>query len=147
MRGRCWRTATCARSSGRRAIPIRRACCNRSPGSTTTGGFCGKNNTYTLYFALRFDTTPTAHGTWDEKATTAGSDAVDSPRAGGWFTFPAGSSVRAEVGLSYVSTDAALANLEDELPGAFDVPVSAQLPCEPFRVMPAGNVPDVTASE
>ena len=89
-------------------------------GSTTTGGFCGKNNTYTIHFALQFDQPVVGHGTWDETTTRPDSSSVDDAHAGGWFTFPAGSTVTAKVALSYTSTDAAQKNLQSELPGSFD---------------------------
>ena len=34
-------------------------------GSATSRGFCGKNNTYTVYFAMKFSRPFTSYGTWD----------------------------------------------------------------------------------
>jgi predicted alpha-1,2-mannosidase len=86
-------------------------------GSATTGNFCGKGNTYTVYFALAFDQPFTATGTWDESSVSAGSTSVDSSRAGAYFTFPAGSTVKVKASLSYVGTDAARANMQAEVAG------------------------------
>ncbi|WP_051681556.1 GH92 family glycosyl hydrolase [Cellulomonas sp. HZM] len=86
-------------------------------GSTTTGRFCGKNNTYTAYFAMKFDQPVTGNGTWDESTTTAGSTSVDNKKAGGYVSFAAGTTtVRAAIALSYTGTAGALANLAAEVP-------------------------------
>jgi len=34
-------------------------------GSATSGGFCGKNNVYTVYFVMKFNKPFTSFGTWD----------------------------------------------------------------------------------
>ena len=34
-------------------------------GSATSGGFCGKDNVYTVYFAMKFSRPFTSYGTWD----------------------------------------------------------------------------------
>ena len=44
-------------------------------GSTTTGDFCGKGNTYTIHFRLTFDHDFIDHGTWDGEVDEQGSDA------------------------------------------------------------------------
>lgn len=86
-------------------------------GSATTGNFCGKGNRYTVYFAMSFDQAFTATGTWDESSISAGSRSVNNSRAGAFYTFPAGSTVKVKTALSYVSTDAAQANMAAEVPG------------------------------
>lgn len=55
-------------------------------GSVTTGDFCGKGNEYTLHYHVTFDQPFTAHGTWDGRTVTPGSDGTDAPRAGAYLT-------------------------------------------------------------
>ncbi|MFD7921251.1 GH92 family glycosyl hydrolase [Streptomyces sp. NPDC059740] len=88
-------------------------------GSATTGNFCGKGNKYTVHYAVTFDRPFAAHGTWDGKKVTAGSDGVDSPKAGAYLTFDTASSrtVRAKISMSYVSVAGAQANMAAEVPG------------------------------
>ncbi len=86
-------------------------------GSATTGNFCGKGNSYKVYFQLSFDQDFTAHGTWDGNSVTAGSNTVSSSSAGAYFTFAAGSTLQAKIAVSYVSTAGAAANMAAEAPG------------------------------
>ncbi|MFJ3698134.1 GH92 family glycosyl hydrolase [Streptomyces sp. NPDC090052] len=88
-------------------------------GSATTGNFCGKGNEYTVHYAITFDRPFTAHGTWDGKTVSKGSDTVNAPKAGAYLTFgTAGTStVRAKISMSYVSVDGAKANMASEVPG------------------------------
>ena len=88
-------------------------------GSATTGGFCGKGNRYTVYFALKFDRPFTASGTWDGRTVTPGSAEQTGARSGAYVTFDtrAQRTVAAKVAISYVSTDAAERNMAAEVPG------------------------------
>jgi predicted alpha-1,2-mannosidase len=89
-------------------------------GSATTGGFCGKNNSYTVYFAMKFSRPFSSYGTFDGKSVSPGSRDTDSGRCGGWVEFPAGSVLEVHTALSYVSVDAARANLAAEGGASFD---------------------------
>jgi predicted alpha-1,2-mannosidase len=89
-------------------------------GSATSGGFCGTNNTYTVYFAMKFSRPFTAYGTWDGKSVFAGARDADSSRCGGYVEFPAGSVLEVQTALSYVSVDGARANLAAEGKASFD---------------------------
>lgn len=92
-------------------------------GSTSTGWFCGAgDDTYTVYFAIRFDRPFTAHGTWDGTRTMPGADRAQSaqdakdrnkPGAGAWLTFDTRTQhqVKLKVALSYVGIDGARRNL------------------------------------
>ena len=75
-------------------------------GSVTTQNFCGTRTNYTLHFDMVFDHPFITSGTYA------------SP-AGGYVTFDttAGQVVQAKVGLSYVSSANAAANLAAESPG------------------------------
>ncbi|POY04669.1 hypothetical protein C3469_03255 [Mycobacterium kansasii] len=89
-------------------------------GSATTGGFCGKNNTYTVYFAMKFSRPFTSYGTWDGDAVYPGAGDADSIDSGGYVEFPAGSVLEARTAISYVSVDGARANLAAEGGRSFD---------------------------
>ncbi len=88
-------------------------------GEVTAGQFCGTGSNYTLYFAAKFDRAFAAHGTWDGSAVSAGSSACAGAACGAWVTFDTTSNpvVLMKVGISYVSTTGALANLGHEDPG------------------------------
>ncbi|MEU9957843.1 GH92 family glycosyl hydrolase [Streptomyces sp. NPDC050982] len=94
---------------------------NEVTGSATTGHFCGKSNTYTLYYSITFDQPFTAHGTWDGSTVEPGSDTVDAKRAGAYLTFDTAGgqdrTVRAKVAMSYVNVTGAQANMAAEIPG------------------------------
>jgi predicted alpha-1,2-mannosidase len=87
-------------------------------GWATSGGFCSKNNTYTVYFAMKFSQPFTSYGTWDGYTVSAARDAA-SPYAGGYVAFPAGSVVEVRTAISYVGIDGAQANLAAEGNGGF----------------------------
>ena len=92
-------------------------------GWSRSGNFCGKNNAYQVYFAMKFETAFNGYGVWNEGTSTVtvgnGTDdaEVTNARAGGYVTFPAGTTaVRLKVALSYVSTDNAIDNMNTEVP-------------------------------
>ena len=114
-------------------------------GSATSGGFCGNNNIYTVYFAMTFSRPFTAYGTWDGNAVYAGARSADSSRSGGYVEFPAGSVVEVRTALSYVSVDAARANLAAEGGASFDdvrAAASAQWNAALSRIAVAGTNSD-----
>ncbi|WP_077086360.1 GH92 family glycosyl hydrolase [Mycobacterium rhizamassiliense] len=79
-----------------------------------SGSFCDKKNTYTVYFAMKFSQPFSAFGTWDGYAVYPGVRGAASPSSGGYLQFPAGSTIEVRTALSYVSIDAARANLAAE---------------------------------
>ncbi|MGD0558226.1 MAG: GH92 family glycosyl hydrolase [Streptosporangiaceae bacterium] len=110
-------------------------------GAVTSGGFCGQPDTYTVYFAAKFNRSFTTSGTWGgstqaQVTKTPGSTAVtekgkqDPARkeygkqttqgsgvvAGGWVTFNTTKDpvVGMQVAVSYVSVKGALGNLAAE---------------------------------
>jgi predicted alpha-1,2-mannosidase len=92
-------------------------------GSATSGGFCGKDNVYTVYFAMKFSRPFTSYGTWDGDSVFAdGRSAYSSytGSSGGYVGFPAGSRIEVRTALSYVSLDGARANLAAEGKAKFD---------------------------
>ncbi|MBY0441700.1 MAG: GH92 family glycosyl hydrolase, partial [Mycobacteriaceae bacterium] len=89
-------------------------------GAATSGGFCGKNNTYTVYFAMRFSQPFVSFGTWDGNSVYPGGHTATAPLSGGYLQFPAGAALEVRAALSYVSIDGARANLMAEGVGSFD---------------------------
>ncbi len=87
-------------------------------GSRDGGRFCFTDSKYRLYYALRFDRSFAAFGTVDGGEPTDGARDVSSARGGVFLRFPTSPSrvVRMKVGLSYVSVEHALANLDAEIP-------------------------------
>lgn len=106
-------------------------------GSVTSGNFCGyldpegRRAYYTLYFTARFDRAFKATGTWQDDRLDPGSTQasggtggfshggrpVAGKGAGGYVEFaPGDGPVNVKVGISYVSQDAAGANLAAENP-------------------------------
>jgi putative alpha-1,2-mannosidase len=85
-------------------------------GSATSGGFCGKDNVYTVYFAMKFSKPFTSFGTWDGFSVSAGDRSAYSSysgSSGGYVEFPAGSVLEVRTALSYVGVDGARANLAE----------------------------------
>jgi predicted alpha-1,2-mannosidase len=85
-------------------------------GNVTAGGFCGSSKTFPIFFAIQFDRTPTAHGTWSGGTVSAGSGSVSGTNTGAYVTFDTtgNATVQATVALSYVSVANAQANLSAE---------------------------------
>jgi predicted alpha-1,2-mannosidase len=79
-----------------------------------SGSFCDKKNTYTVYFAMKFNQPFTSYGAWDGYSVYPGARRAVSPYSGGYLEFPAGSKLEVRTALSYVSIDAARANLAAE---------------------------------
>ncbi|BBZ49540.1 glycoside hydrolase family 92 protein [Mycobacterium heidelbergense] len=89
-------------------------------GWATSGGFCSKTNTYTVYFAMKFSRPFTSYGAWDGYSVYAGARSAASPFGGGYVEFPAGSVVEVRTAISYVGIDGARANLAAEGGASFD---------------------------
>ena len=83
-------------------------------GSATTGGFCGKDNVYTVYFVMQFSQPFNSYGSWDGYSVYPGVRGAHSSymgSSGGYVEFPPGSAVEVRTALSYVSLDGARGNL------------------------------------
>ena len=89
-------------------------------GSATSGEFCGMDNTYTVYFAMKFSQPFTSYGTWDGDSVHAGARTANASHSGGYVQFPAGSVLEVRTALSYVSVDGARANLAAEGKSSFE---------------------------
>ena len=85
-------------------------------GSATSGGFCGKDNVYTVYFAMKFSKPFSKFGTWDGFSIFPnGRSAYASYQgsSGGYVEFPAGTELEVRTALSYVDVDGARKNLDE----------------------------------
>ena len=89
-------------------------------GSATSGGFCGAQNTYTVYFAMTFSQPFTGYVTWQSNSVMPGARSAASGRSGAYLQFPAGSVLEVRTAISYVSVDGARANLVAEGGAHFD---------------------------
>jgi predicted alpha-1,2-mannosidase len=89
-------------------------------GWAMSGGFCGKRNTYTVYFAMKFSQPFTSYGSWDGYSVYPGARSAASPFSGGYVEFPAGSVLEVRTAISYVGVDGARANLAAEGGASFD---------------------------
>ena len=93
---------------------------NRVVGSAESGN-CGGPFKYRVYFAAELDQPFVTFGTWSGDALAAGQPQTAGAASGAWLSFPPGTTqVQVRVGLSFVSTDGALANLAAENGGAWD---------------------------
>jgi predicted alpha-1,2-mannosidase len=81
-------------------------------GSVTSGHFCGQPDSYTVYFAARFDRPFTASGTWGATGSGTAGSTVD----GGYLTFNTthDQQLGMQVAISYVSVKNAEGNLAAE---------------------------------
>ncbi len=86
-------------------------------GSVTSGGFCGTDSRYTLYFAAKFQKPFQHFGIWNEDTIKKDERHARGKHTGAWVDFAADQPVLMKVGLSYVSTKNALDNINKELPG------------------------------
>jgi predicted alpha-1,2-mannosidase len=89
-------------------------------GWATSGGFCGKKNTYTVYFAMKFSQPFTSYGVWDGYSVYPGARGAASPYGGGYVEFPPGSVLEVRTAISYVGVEGARANLAAEGGPSFD---------------------------
>ncbi len=118
-------------------------------GSATSGGFCGKKNTYTVYFAMKFSQRFTSYGAWDGYSVYPGARGADSPYSGGYVAFPPGSVLEVRTAISYVSVDGARANLAAEGTASFDdvrAAASAEWNAALSRIAVAGSDGDNLAT-
>jgi predicted alpha-1,2-mannosidase len=87
-------------------------------GQVTSGQFCGTGTDYTLHFVARFDRPFTTAGTWTGQGPAPASTSCHGTSCGAYVTFDAEQqrSVTMKVGISFVSTADAAANLAAEDP-------------------------------
>jgi predicted alpha-1,2-mannosidase len=88
----------------------------RIVGFTVGGKFCSTHDRFTVYFAAEFDRPFTKLGTWSGESLQPGVRGASGRRVGAFVGFDTRTerSVGVRVGISYVSTEGALANLAAE---------------------------------
>lgn len=81
--------------------------------------FCAKGSKYRIYYAIKFERPFDSFGTFDSGGEHDGARDVAGINTGVYFRFGTGASrvVQMKVGLSYVSVEHAMANLDAENPG------------------------------
>jgi len=91
---------------------------NRVVGSASSGHFCGKANTYTVYFAAIFDHPFISFGTWNGPKVTLDARTASGKHSGAYVAFNTLQNplVQVKVGISFVSVANAYANLLAEIP-------------------------------
>ena len=90
---------------------------NTLVGSVHSGGFCGSNTNYTLYFVAKFSKPFASFGTWTD-ALKPGTKSASGHKAGAWVSFSRGGApIVVKVSVSFVSIENAAANLKAEVPG------------------------------
>jgi len=92
---------------------------DRVIGSAMSGTFCGTNTVYTIYFAVQFNRPFKSFGTWNAGAVNPGLRSSTSKQPGAFLTFDTSRepTVKAKVGISFVSVENALLNLKTENSG------------------------------
>ncbi|MDT7800203.1 MAG: hypothetical protein QOI78_3636 [Actinomycetota bacterium] len=115
--------------NGNQAADLRTVGDREVVGSATTGGFCGSQNKYTIFFSLRFDRPFTTAGGWDGTTVGAPGSSIDvsGPHSGGYLTFDTRTNrtLHAKVAISFVDTAGAQRNMTTEIPGWDPAPVQA----------------------
>ena len=107
-------------ANGTLASAVHVAGTHRLSGQVTSGAFCGTGTDYTLYFVAEFDRPFRAAGTWDGTAVDPGGRSCQGRSCGAYVTFDgtgAPATVAMKVGISFVSSAGAAANLAAEDPG------------------------------
>ncbi len=90
---------------------------NEVMGSATSGHFGGNGDVYTVYFVAQFSQPFTQKGTWTGSSLSNNTMQASGAKSGAYLTFAPGAKVDVKVGISYVSTQNALLNLQTEDPG------------------------------
>lgn len=99
---------------------IRRVSDTEVEGFKSIGGMCGRSSAQTVYFVAMLSKRPVSCGIWNEGKTFAGFQRkMAGNNIGAYFSFDTedNETISVKVGISYVSTENARANLEAEQPG------------------------------
>lgn len=116
-------------------------------GTVHSGGFCGNAGDYVLYFAARFAQPFSSFGTWSGEVNP-GARTASGHLAGAYASFPEGTTpIVMKVGVSFVSIDNAVANLDAEIPGWDFEQVRANAAAQWGRMLQRVQVEGGSASE
>ena len=88
-------------------------------GQVSSGEFCGTGTPYTLHFVALFDRAFSSAGSWSNTGSLPGATTCTGTSCGSYVTFDTtrDRQVLMKVGISFVSTQEAMQNLESEDPG------------------------------
>lgn len=86
-------------------------------GFARAGHFCSSDSHYTIYVVGRFDKPFTKTAVWQDAAVQHNATWAHGAHTGAWLDFGSAHQVEMKVGVSFVSTDGAGANLSREMPG------------------------------
>jgi len=86
---------------------------------TIPNPFCGGKTPYTTYFAAKFSKPFSSYGTWNGEKIYHGCSSQSGNDIGAYINYSTSEEevIEAKVGISYVSMEQALLNLEEEIPG------------------------------
>ena len=92
---------------------------DRLTGQVTSGQFCGTGTNYTVYFSAQFSRPFSSAGSWSGSTVTPGATTCTGAACGAYVTFNTETQriVLMKVGISFVSTANATANIRAEDPG------------------------------
>jgi len=85
-------------------------------GWTSAGRFCGSDSSYKLYIAGKLNKPDRARSLWPDARLKAATSA-QGKHTGVWMDFGKEHEILYKVGISFVSEEGAMANLEKEIPG------------------------------
>jgi predicted alpha-1,2-mannosidase len=86
-------------------------------GSTTAGSFCGTKSQYKLYVAGRFNKPYKDSILWSDGSIMPSAKSAQGKHTGAWLDFGNRHEILLKVGISFVSQEGALTNLNQEIPG------------------------------
>jgi len=97
---------------------------NRFTGMVSSGGFCWrdpKDRPYKVFFVFQFDKTIMNYGIWKNETKIPGIYKTEGDDFGAYLSFGKDAGmVKMKVGISYVSVENAIDNLNAEITGSFD---------------------------
>lgn len=89
---------------------------NLITGSVSSGGLCGHQIRYRVYFAIEMLETPESYGTFDETGVAPQKSSANGRHVGGYVSFRSSiRTVHLRVGISFVSVANATANMKSEI--------------------------------
>jgi predicted alpha-1,2-mannosidase len=84
-------------------------------GWVSAGRFCSSDSHYRLYVAGQFNKKPNSASLWQDDSLIAEANSAQGKHTAAWFDFGAEREVLLKIGISFVSADGALNNLNKEI--------------------------------
>jgi predicted alpha-1,2-mannosidase len=85
-------------------------------GWVSAGRFCSSDSHYKLYVAGQFNKKPNSTSLWQDDSIIARAKSAQGKHTGAWLDFGGEREVVLKIGISFVSSDGALNNLNKEIP-------------------------------